>query len=57
MHHCQENIPLYKHMVSGERLGENVHHFEKESIEEVLWEPRRRMQGLRIEERKCGEYE
>ncbi|KAI5382865.1 hypothetical protein KIW84_070322 [Lathyrus oleraceus] len=41
----------------GERMEECVPRLEQKPIEEIFWEPRRKVKGIRIEERKFGEYE
>lgn len=43
IHQCQDDILSYKHMVVGEQLGENGHRPEQETIEELFWEPRRKV--------------
>lgn len=56
MQPCITNITSYKNMVIGERMEECVPRLEQNPIEEIFWEPRRKMKGIRIEEHKFGEY-
>lgn len=52
-----ENFPSYKNVVTGEHIEECVLQSDQEPVEDIFWESRRNVKGLRIEEQKFGEHE